>query len=84
VTAKGIRLCSLAQLAGVSAAAGGGVSGSLDAATGGSDDAGEDGPRPGMGKRHASWATMEGIADTFASRLVPFRWGTVVFLGVTE
>ena len=73
MTATGIRLCSLARLVGIGAASG--VSGSLDAATGGSDDAGEDGPRPGMGKRHASWATMEGIADTFASRLVPFRWG---------
>ena len=73
MTAKGIRLCSLARLAGVGAPPGGGASGGLDAATGGFDDAGEDGPRPGMGKRHASWATMEGIADTFASRLVPFR-----------
>ena len=74
VTATHIRLCSLAGLAGVSTARSGGRSGgSVDVAPGGDAEAG-DSPRPGMGKRHASWATMEGIADTFASRLLPFRW----------
>lgn len=70
----GIRLCSLTRLMGIGAAGSGGSGGGgANAVTGGDLDAEEDGPRPGMGKRHASWATMEGIADTFASRLVPFR-----------
>lgn len=73
VTASRIQLCSLAGVAGGGTGAGGG--GGRGGSSGGQEaaEADPDSPRPGMGKRHASWATMEGIADSFASRLVPFR-----------
>lgn len=76
VTASRIQLCSLAGVAEASGADGG--SGRRSSGGGGSQGAAEadpDSPRPSMGKRHASWATMEGIADSFASRLLPFRFG---------
>ncbi len=35
-------------------------------------DGGRGSPRASLGKRQASWATMEGISDAFAARLAPF------------
>lgn len=73
VTASRIQLCGLASATGGGTTGGGSGDGSQDAAAAAAEGDAPDSPRPGLGKRHASWATMEGIADTFASRLVPFR-----------
>ena len=58
-----MQLCSLARA--------GDGDGALTAPDGHGDS-----PHASMGKRQASWATMEGISDAFAARLAPFRWGT--------
>lgn len=66
VTASHVQLCSLSPVAPDSEEK---ELGTRDASSSGGAGGS---PRPSMGKRHASWATMEGISDAFAAQLSPF------------